>query len=223
MSKNSTVAKWDESIRVYAYQVYGVTKSTLEYLVRDKISVAMPHPCLATGQPHSAEAGSTPGKQDIRLSHTHPLYRYDNKSLFAVLEVALHGTTLEASIKPFQRTGNGRGAYEALISKHAGKYKWIKILHDAKTYVNKKNRDGTTSYLLQIHVEKCRECYVDIENASEHITEQIHNARTRVQSLLGSVEGCTDPKICARVAAISNKASGMLAGFEKTVAHILPA
>ena len=39
---------------------------------------------------------------------------------------------------------------------------------------------------------------------------------------MGSVEGCTDPKICARVAAISNEASGMLADFEKSVAHLLP-
>ena len=121
-----------------------------------------------------------------------------------MLEVALRGTKFEASIKPFQRTGNGRGAYEALISKHAGKEKWIKILRDAKIYVNERKWDGTTSYLLQSHVDKCRECDVDIENASEHITEQIPNTRTRVQSLLDSVEGCTDPKICARVAAISN-------------------
>ena len=133
------------------------------------------------------------------------------------------GTIFEASIKSFQRNGNGRGAYEALISQHAGKDKWIKILRDSKTYVNKRKWDGTTNYLLQSHVEKCRECYVDIENASEQITEQIPNARTRVQSLLDSVEGCTDTNICARVADISNEASGMLADFEKAVAHLLPA
>ena len=135
-SNNSTVAKWDESVRVYASQVYGARKSTLEYLIRAKISVAMPHSGLAAGQPHSAEAGSIQGEQALRLSHTHPLYRDDNKSLFAVLEVALYGTTFEASIKPFQRTGNGRGAYEALISQHVGKDKWINIIRDAKTYVN---------------------------------------------------------------------------------------
>ena len=120
-------------------------------------------------------------------------------------------------------TGNGRGAYEALISQHAGKDKQIKILRDAKTYVNERKWDGATSYLLQSHFQKCRECYVDIQNASEQITEQIPNARTRVQSLLDSVEGCTDPKICARVAAISNEASGILADFEKSIAHLLPA
>ena len=213
LSKNSTVAKWDDSIRVYASQVYGARKSTLEYLIRSKIALAIPHPGLATGQNHWAESWSFQGEQALSLSHTHPLYCDENKSLFSVLEVALRGTTFEASIKTFQRTGNGRGAYEALISQHAGKYKWIKIIHDAKTSVNKRKWDVTTSYLLQSHVENCRECYVDIENASEHITEQIPNARTRVQILLDSVEGCTDTKICAIVAAIYNKSSGILAGF----------
>ena len=85
LSKNSTVAKWDDSIRVYASQVYGSKKSTLEYLIRAKIAVAMPHPGLATGQTHSAEAGSVQGEQALILSHTHPLYCDENKSLFSVL------------------------------------------------------------------------------------------------------------------------------------------
>ena len=61
LSKNSTVSKWEDSIRVYASQMYGSRKSILEYLIRAKIAVAMPHPGLATGQPHSAEAGSFQG------------------------------------------------------------------------------------------------------------------------------------------------------------------
>ena len=40
---------------------------------------------------------------------------------------------------------------------------------------------------------------------------------------MDSVEGCTDPKICERVAAISNEASGILDDFEKAVAQLLPA
>ena len=148
LSNNSTVAKWDDSIRVFASQVYRSRKSTLEYLIRSKIAVTMPHLGLATSQPHSAEAGLIQGEQALRLSHTHPFYRDENKSLFAVLEVALRGTTFEASIKPFQRTGDGRGEYEALIYQHAGKDKWIKILRDAKNYVNEWKWGGTTIYLL---------------------------------------------------------------------------
>ena len=141
------------------------------------------------------------------------MYRDGNKSLFAILEVAWRGTTCEASIKPFQITGNVRGAYKPLIDQNSGKDNWFKILRDAKTYVNERKLDGTTSYILQAHIEKFRECYVDIENASEHVTEQVPNPRTQVQSLLNSIDGCTNPNICARVAAVSNEFNGMQADF----------
>ena len=36
------------------------------------------------------------------------------------------------------------------------------------------------------------------------------------------MDGCTDPKVCARLAAISNEALGMLNIFEDAVAHLLP-
>ena len=48
------------------------------------------------------------------------------------------------------------------------------------------------------------------------------NPCTRGQSLLNSIEGCTDPNICARVAAVSNEANGMQADFELAVAHLIP-
>ena len=137
--------------------------------------------------------------------------------------MALCSTNDEDSIKPYQMTGNGRGSYKTLIAQHAGKDKCVKILWDAKTYVNGRKCYGTTSYLLKAHIEKCRKLYVNIKNASEHVTEQVPNPRTRVQSLLNSIEGCIDLNICARVDAVSNEANGMLADFELAVFHFLPA
>ena len=122
----------------------------------------------------------------------------------------LRGNTHEPSIKPFKRTDNVRGAYKSLIAQHAGKNKWFKILRYAKTYVNERKWYGTTSYLLQAHIEKCRECYVDMENESENVTGQVPNPRTRVQILLDSIEGCTDPKICSRVAVVDHPTSSPL-------------
>ena len=37
------------------------------------------------------------------------------------------------------------------------------------------------------------------------------------------MDGCTGPKLCARLAAISNEALGMLNSFEDAVAHLLQA
>ena len=37
------------------------------------------------------------------------------------------------------------------------------------------------------------------------------------------MDGCTYPKVCARLAAISNYSFGMLNSFEDAVTHLLPA
>ena len=134
--KNNTVAKWNGSIKVHADQVFSATKATLEYFLRTNDAVVAPYPPLMLDHPYSTAAGSIQGEQTIRLLLNHPLYRYYNKSFFAILEVDLCGTTYEDSIKPFKRTGNGRGAYKALIDKHSEKDKWVNILRDAKIYVN---------------------------------------------------------------------------------------
>ena len=76
---------------------------------------------------------------------------------------------------------------------------------------------------MQAHIERCRKSYVDWETASLHVPNQGPIERKRVQSLLESMDGCTDPKLCARLATISNEALGMLNIFEDAVAHLLPA
>ena len=154
--KNTTVSKWNDSIRVHAAQVFGARKDAFEYLLRTNDAVVAPQPPLMLDHPYYAAAGSIQGEQTIHISLNHPLYRDNKNSFFAILEMDLRGTTNENSIKLFQSTGNGPPAYKALIAHHAGKEKWFKILWYAKTYVNERKWDGTNSYLLQAHIEKCR-------------------------------------------------------------------
>ena len=56
-----------------------------------------------------------------------------------------------------------------------------------------------------------------------HVPDQVPIKLTRVQSLLDSMDVCTDPKVCARLASISNEALGMLNIFKDAFAHLLPA
>ena len=53
--------------------------------------------------------GSVAGKQALRLSHNHPLFRNDNEQFYGILEEAVRGTVYEATIKPFQRRADGCG------------------------------------------------------------------------------------------------------------------
>ena len=79
--------------------------------------------------------------------------------------------------------------------------------------MNSNKWDGTTT--------TCRKSYVDWETASLHVPDQVTIERTRVQSLLDSMDSCTDPKVYARLAEISNEALGMINSFEDAVAHLL--
>ena len=102
----------------------GVRKAPLAYVVRKGEAVVLPGPPLAMNQPHSTEHGSVEEELIAPLSHTHSLFRDDNKMVYDFLEAVTRSTIYAASIKPSQRTKNGRKAYTALIAQHAGEDKW---------------------------------------------------------------------------------------------------
>jgi hypothetical protein len=58
--------------------------------------------------------GSVKAEMVARLSHGHGLFRDDNAAVFDDIEEAVRGTKFHASIAPFRRAKDGRGAYMAL-------------------------------------------------------------------------------------------------------------
>ena len=52
-------------------------------------------------------------------SHTHAMFRDNNAAVYYTLEEATRSTSYAASIKPFQRTKDGRGALQALTNQYA--------------------------------------------------------------------------------------------------------
>ena len=64
------------------------------------------------------------GELVARAAHTHALYREENSMVYYHQEEATRRTSYAASVKPFQRGKDGRGAWKALTSQYAGKDKW---------------------------------------------------------------------------------------------------
>ena len=95
----------------------------LAYVTRKDDDVPALVPPLMAGQPHSEVHGSIEGEMIVRASHTHAMFRDDNAAANA-LEEATCSTSYAASIKPFQRMKNGRGALQALTNQYAGNDKW---------------------------------------------------------------------------------------------------
>ena len=65
-----------------------------------------------------------------------------------------------------------------------------------------------------------------IEMAGQHVPGQVPEARTRVKSLLDSMENCQDGKVAVRVAHVSDASdekNGMMTNFENVATYLLPA
>ncbi len=84
------------------------------------------------GEPFVEEYGSVDGEMIARLLHTHPLFKSDNGQVFDVIEVALRGTSISPLIAQFCKTRDGRAAYLALVSQHAGRDVWDKLQRKAE-------------------------------------------------------------------------------------------
>ena len=84
------------------------------------------------------------------------------------------------TIKPFERSRNGRGAYLAVMANHAGDDKWDRIIETAEAYVQKKKWDGTSGVTLEYHIDKLKASYIDLEAGATHVPYTVPNARTHV-------------------------------------------
>ena len=88
---------------VYAGQVFGARKSSINYVIQSNGGVVMLHTTIVLNRPYSDLAGLVAGEQALLLSHTHPLFIDDNEQLYGILEEAVRGTVYEATINHFQR------------------------------------------------------------------------------------------------------------------------
>ena len=107
ISKALPVIKWAEAFKDYLNRTIGVHGIPLAYIIRSKATV----PAIGTIEsrsPHSQEHGAIELELIARASHTRDLFREDNSALYYNVEEATRGTPYGASIKPFQRTKNGR-------------------------------------------------------------------------------------------------------------------
>eukprot|EP00980_Cylindrotheca_fusiformis_P022532 scaffold9418_cov135-Cylindrotheca_fusiformis.AAC.1 len=225
LTKGLTVMKWSASFQNHLHLIFGVRQVPLVYVLREDPVVPAICPAAGNGQAFAPEFGSLKDELIARASHTHVLYKNDNELVFHKMEIATRNTSYSASIKPFERNKDGRGAYLALISQHAGRDKWLTeiskndclVLHDLKW-------KGNGSYVLERHCAKHRDAYVQMQAASEHVTFQLPDEHTRVTYLLDSIE-TNDASLQAAIASVKQdeQPGGLRNDFERTVATLMAA
>ena len=202
-------------------RVIGVHKIPLAYVIRDNVTVVAPAPTLATGFPHSTVHGSVEAEMIFRASHSHVSYAEDNSKVYYLVEEATRATQYAATIKPYQRGKDGRGAFLALVTQFAGRDKWEAEFTKQDDLLHTFKWKGQSNFPLERFVAQHRNAYVMMQQASTHVPHQLPDERKRVGFLLDAIES-NDASLQAAMASIRADDTGTRQNFEAAVALILP-
>ena len=121
------VIKWVPTFMDSLSRTYGI-HGPLVYVLREDSLVPPEADDPLENESYFGESGSLHDELIKRLVHTGPIYKNDNTSVFIKIEKATRGTSVESTVKSFSRRKDGRGAFLALISNHAGDTKYRAIL-----------------------------------------------------------------------------------------------
>ena len=152
-----------------------------------------------TNKPYSEVNGSITKELIARASHTHELYDDDNEMVYNFIEEALRTTTYSATLSPFKRAKNGRGAWEAIIAQYVGKDKWQKEKKRQENFLLTYIWKGNSTATLESFINKHRMAFVRLQRCAENIDYTVPTQRQRVEYLLESIK-CTDPQLQAALA-----------------------
>jgi hypothetical protein len=222
ISKTLSIIKWTEAFTDFLHRKIGVRMVPLAYVVREVVAPGAPPP-LAAGLPNSTEHGSVEGEMIARTSHTHALFRDDNSAVYYLLEEATRGTSYAPTIKPYQRSKQGREAWRSLVTQYAGDDKWEAELKRQDDLLHNRVWKGQSNFSLEKFIAQHRNAYVSMRQSAEHVTFQLPNERTRVTYLLDAIQ-CSDPGLQAAMAQVRTDSGegGKMNDFEATASYMLP-
>ena len=154
-----------------------------------------------------------------RVSHSHPLFKSNNATVFGAIEGATRGTVYSTNIKPFARKKDGRGSWLALLMSFVGTDKWEKIQKDksawrVSAYWNGKN------YSLDSLIFQHLGNHQQLIEVSHYVKFQLPNEHIRVHNLIDSIEN-SDAALQVAIDSIRQNTNGMRDDFEKASAVLL--
>ena len=223
ITKTLNVIKWSEAFADFLHRKIGVRKIPLAYVVREAVAVPNLVPDRANNMPHTTAHGSVEADMVARASHNHPLFRDDNAEVYYDLEEATQGTSYAASIKPYQRRKDGRGAFLSLIGQYAGEDKWEAEFKKQDELLHTRVWKGQSNFSLEKYIAQHRNAYISMQQCVEHVQRQLPNERTRVTYLLDGIQ-CGDAELQASMALVrnDNAPTGKINDFEATASFLLP-
>ena len=131
LTKDKLVYKWLESFQQHLSNKIGVRNTPFTYRTRPEVATqAVLLPC-DSNQPFSENYMLIEHELKFYVSHVHNVFQLDNTALFHLVDCAVIGPDVSATIAPFRRTQNERDAYLAIVDQHSGRHVWDKSIKDA--------------------------------------------------------------------------------------------
>jgi hypothetical protein len=223
ISKTLQILKWSEAFDDFLNRTIGTRNIPLAYVTRENVDPANPAPPLAPNRCYSTEHGSVEGELVARASHTHASFRDDNSKVYYFLEEATRSTSYAASIKPYQRTKDGRAAYASMRRQYAGRDKWEAELKHKDDLLHNQVWKGQSNFSLEKFIAQHRNAFVSMQQCADHVDFQLPNEYTRVGFLLNAIQ-CSDASLQAALANVSSDdgPGGKRHDFEATASYLLP-
>lgn len=211
-----------EAFKDHLQRCIGVRFIPLSYVIRSDVAVPAACPALAVDQPYCEDSSI---ELDLinRASHSHGLFRDDNAEVYYKLEEATRSTVYADTIKPYQRSKNGREAFLSLKQQYAGDDKWELLLKKQDTLLHTRKWTGQSNFTLERFCQQHRNAYVTMQSCAQHVQFQLPNEHTRVGFLLDAIEN-NDAPLQAVMANIADDtgATGKRNNFEDAVSYLLP-
>eukprot|EP00957_Ditylum_brightwellii_P163207 12427293-Ditylum_brightwellii.AAC.2 len=97
------IMRWVDVFDDFLNRKIGVRTIFLSYVTRETALALRPASVHRENLLHGEEFNSIEEELVAQASHTHPLYREDNASVYYCLEEAVLDTQYASSLKPFQQ------------------------------------------------------------------------------------------------------------------------
>ena len=223
ITRSLPIIKWTEAFQDFLHQVIGVRTIPLTYVIRTTVDVLAAMPLLQPNQLHSDLHGSVEAELVAQALHAPALFQDDNSVVYYHLEEATSGTTYAASIKPFQRRKDGRGAWTALTMQYAGKDKWESKIKRQDDLLYTRQWKGQLNFHLEGFIAQHRTAFISMQQCTDHVEYQLLNEHAQVGCLLEGIV-CLHASLQAAMASnqTDDGADGMWNNFKVAAAHILP-
>ena len=212
------VIKWVPIFLDCLSRTFG-SKGPLAYVVRDDVAVPTEDDDPLEANSYYGASGSLLDELIARLPHTGAIYKNDNATVYMLVEKAARGTSVESTVKAFSRRKDGRNAFLALISNHAGDTKYRSIQKKRMHLLQNIKWNGR-SFPLETHVSNHRSAYDDLRECSNHITVTVPDAAQRVEYLIDSIS-CNDNTLQAAIGLVRANTNNMRNDFELAASALI--